>query len=70
MVDKIKEQSIERLDISCKTIDKLKENKITIIKQLSRKSKTDLKNIGLTANEYNKIEVEMELLGLCLKNSL
>ncbi|MDO5556651.1 MAG: DNA-directed RNA polymerase subunit alpha C-terminal domain-containing protein [Clostridia bacterium] len=70
MEDKIKEQSIDRLDISCKTIEKLKENKITIIKQLARKSKTDLKNIGLTANEYNKVEVEMELLGLCLKNSL
>lgn len=70
MVDKIKEQSIERLDIKCKTIEKLKENKITVIKQLTIKSKTDLKKLGLVASEYNKIEVELELLGLCLRNSL
>lgn len=70
MENKIREQSIDRLDVSCKTIEILKKNKITLIKQLSRKLKTDLKNLGLTANECNKLEVEMELFGLCLKNSL
>lgn len=70
MVEKIKQQSIDRLDIKVDTINILKENKIEKIGQLTRKSKTDLKNIGLNSVEYNKIEVELELLGLCLKNSL
>lgn len=70
MEDKIKDQSIDRLDINCKAIEKLKEHKITTIKQLTKKSKTDLKKLELVAEEYNKIEVELELLGLCLKNSL
>ena len=70
MEDKIKQQSIERLDIKVDTINILKENKLEKIGQLTKKSKTDLKNLGLNAVEYNKIEVELELLGLCLKNSL
>lgn len=70
MEDKIKLQSIDRLDIKVDTINKLKKNKIEKIGQLTRKSKTNLKDLGLEAVEYNKIEVELELLGLCLKNSL
>lgn len=70
MEDKIKQQSIDRLDIKVDTINKLKKNKIEKIGQLTRKSKMNLKNLGLYSEEYNKIEIELELLGLCLKNSL
>lgn len=70
MYVKIKGQSIERLNIKIETINLLKYNNITEIWQLTRKTKTDLKNIGIVTNDANKIEVELELLGLCLRNSL
>lgn len=70
MEEKIKQQSVDRLDIRVTTINTLKENNIRKIYQLTKKSKADLKNLGLDSTEYNKIEVELQLLGLCLKNSL
>ena len=49
---------------------KLKENKITTLGELSKYKKSQLKDMGLLQNEINKIEVELELLGLTLKGSL
>lgn len=69
MEDKIKVQDIQRLDISDNAINILNENKINTIGKLCRKSKADLKNLGLLPNEANKVEVELELIGLNLKNS-
>lgn len=70
MNDKILEQNIERLDISDNVIQVLKQNKVKIIKQLCKKTKTDLKNIQLSQTDINKIEIELQLLGLNLKNNL
>ena len=64
------EQSIDRLDISCKTIDMLKENNIKKISQLVKKSRTNLKELGLDNFEITKIDIELQLLGLGLKGSL
>lgn len=70
MEDKIKNQSINRLDIKDSIINVLSENKIDTLGNLCNYSKTELKNIGLLQNETNKIEVELQLIGLNLKNSL
>lgn len=43
MNEKILNENIDRLNISCKTIELLKQNKITKIKQLCNKTKTYLK---------------------------
>lgn len=69
MDNKIQNQSIERLDISSNAIETLKSHKITIIKQLCGKTKTYLKNLGLTNDDTNKVEIELQLLGLNLKTS-
>lgn len=69
MDHKIQNQSIERLDISLNTIETLKKHKITIIKQLCGKTKTYLKNLGLTSDDTNKVEIELQLLGLNLKTN-
>ena len=63
-------QFVDRLDVNQKAIDKLKENEITTLGTLSNYKKSQLKDIGLLQNEINKIEVELELLGLTLKGSL
>ena len=47
MENKLINQNIERLDIKDNIINILKNNNITKIGQLCKKSRSDLKNIGL-----------------------
>ena len=69
-INKYFNQFIDRLDVNQKSIDKLKENEIITLGNLSNCKKSQLKDMGLQQNEINKIEVELELLGLSLKGSL
>ena len=69
MNNKFLNQNIDRLDISCDAINILKENKIKTIKELCVNSKTALRNFGLTNQEINKAEIELQLLGLNLKTN-
>lgn len=62
-------QFVDRLDVNQKAIDTLKDNEITTLGELSTYKKSQLKDIGLLPTEINKIEVELELLGLTLKSS-
>ena len=70
MDEKLNKQSIDRLDISNNCIELLKINSIKTIGELCKKSKTDLKKLSLVQEEVNKIDIELQLLGLKLKNSL
>lgn len=70
MEDKIKQQNIQRLNISDNTINILNQNKIGSIGQLCRKSVEDLKSFEIESNEIKKIETELQLLGLRIRNSL
>ena len=63
-------QFVDRLDVSQKALDILKENEIKTLGKLSNYKKSQLKDMGLLQNEINKIEVELELLGLTLNGSL
>jgi len=69
-MNKFLKQSIERIDIDVRIIDLLKENGIITIKDICNKSKTDLKDLSLSFQEINKIQVELQLLGLNLKGGL
>lgn len=69
MKEKILNENVERLNVSCKLIELLKQNKITKISQLCNKTKTNLRNINLTNAEIAQIEIELQLLGLDLKNN-
>ena len=69
MKEKILNENIDRLNISCKLIELLKQNKITKISQLCNKTKTNLRNINLTNTEISQVEIELQLLGLDLKNN-
>lgn len=70
MEQKLRNQSINRLDVNDNILNVLKEKEIDTIEKLCSKSKTDLKNIGLLPNESNKVELELQLMGLNLRNSL
>lgn len=63
-------QFIDRLDVKQDALETLKQNNINTLGTLSMYSKTQLKKFGLLQPEINKIEVELELLGLTLKGSL
>lgn len=63
-------QSVGRLDIKCEIIDKLENAQIGTLGQLSKMSKSKLKEFDLSQKEIEKVEIEMQLLGLGLKNSL
>ena len=66
--NKYLEQNIERLDVEIRIIDILKENKIKKIKELCKLSKTDLKEMDIKQKEAEKIQIELQLLGLDLRN--
>ena len=59
MEEKISKQNIDRLNISDNSI-----------KQLCKKSKNDLRKLDIVQFDIKKIETELQLLGLNLKNSL
>lgn len=63
-------QSVGRLDVRCEIIDKLENAQIGTLGQLSKMSKSKLKEFDLSQKEIEKVEIEMQLLGLGLKNSL
>lgn len=66
MNEKIVNQNIDRLDISCNSIQLLKDNKIIFIKQVCKMSKKELKSLGLLTNEIRQIELQLQLQGLNL----
>ena len=66
--NKYLEQNIERLDVEIRIIDILKENKIKKIKELCKLSKTDLKEMDIKQKETERIQIELQLLGLDLRN--
>lgn len=67
---KILKQSIDRIEINVNILNLLKENGIITISDLCCKTKTDLKKLTLSVQEINKIQVELQLLGLNLKGGL
>ncbi len=50
-------------------LTKLKQDNVKTLGQLSKKTRTDLKNYGFENFEINKIDIELQLLGLSLKGS-
>lgn len=69
METKYEKQSVERfIFISEENLTKMKKNNIKTLGQLSKKSRTDMKNLGFENYEINKIDIELQLLGLGLKN--
>lgn len=67
MSNSIGEQSVEKLLISNKAIEKLKKNEIINISQLCEKSKGELKKIGIGLKDIRDIEMSLQFAKLDLK---
>ena len=66
---KYEKQSIDRFTfIKEKYLTQMKNNNIKTLGQLSKQTKTDLRNLGFGNFEINKIDIELQLLGLGLKS--
>lgn len=69
-MNKYLKQSIDIIDMDVNILNLLKENNIITIRDLCKKSKTDLKDLTLSYQEINKIQVELQLIGLNLRGGL
>ena len=69
MEEKYTKQSIDRfLFIKENMLNVIKDDNVKTLGQLSNKTRTDLKNYGFEHYDINKIDIELQLLGLALKN--
>ena len=65
--EKLLNEDVNRLNISIRAINALANNQITKLKQICSKTKSDLKDMGLTTSEIKDTEKELQLLGLNLR---
>ena len=68
--NKYLEQYIERLDVNNETREVLKNNKIIKLGELCQKSRKELTEMGIDTNVAKDIELQVQFLGLNLKNCL
>jgi len=66
MKNKYLNQNIDIIDIQKEIKQLLKDNGVITIEDLCSKTKTDLKKMRLSFSEINRIQVEVQLLGLNL----
>lgn len=70
MEEKYSKQSINRFDfITEEKINILKQNNVKSLGELANKTRANLKEYGFENFEINKIDIELQLLGLSLKGS-
>lgn len=67
--NKMLEEDIEKLGLNEKINQILITNNILKVKELSNKTKTKLKSIGLVRNQISEVEVRLQLTGLDLKGN-
>lgn len=68
--EKLAKQSINRLNISDNVTGILKANSINTLENLCDKSKSYLKSIDINQSDINKINIELQLMGLGLKERI
>lgn len=61
------DEAIEKLRLDNETVKMLKRNKIVKIRQLTNKTKTKLKELGLAGYQISEIEIKLQLEGFDLK---
>lgn len=68
MEEKYNKQAIDRFDfISEEKLNILKQNNVKTLGELANKTRSNLKEYGFENFEINKIDIELQLLGLNLK---
>lgn len=64
VVEKYAKQSVDRLYVSDRIIEILKNNNIDTLGKLENKKISDLLEIGLNTDDINKIGNELKLIGI------
>lgn len=62
------EKQIEELQLNAEINKILKKNKLNKVKQLTNKTKTQLKEIGLLGYQISEIEIKLQLIEYDLKS--
>lgn len=62
------DSNIENLQLNREINEVLKKNNITKIKQLTNKTKTQLKDYGLLGYQVSEIEIKLQLAGFDFKS--
>ena len=70
MEEKIYNQNIIRLNMPQKVMDILNRKDISTIGELCSYSKSDLQKININGDEIKDISIQLQLMGLNLRNSL
>ena len=65
----ILEENIDVLKLNADSVEILKKKKLTKVKQLANKTKTQLKGMGLLGYQISEIEIKLQLEGLNLKGN-
>lgn len=65
----ILEENIDVLKLNADSVEILKKKKLTKVKQLANKTKTQLKDMGLLGYQISEIEIKLQLEGLNLKGN-
>lgn len=65
----ILEDNIDVLKLNADSVEILKKKKLTKVKQLANKTKTQLKDMGLLGYQISEIEIKLQLEGLNLKGN-
>lgn len=63
-------QDIKKLDLDSSLFQKLKSNGINVVYDLWKLKRNDLKEIGLSDSEINRIMIKMQLQGLDLNKKI
>ena len=63
-------QNIVKLGLEFDLLQKLQSNKIYIVHDLWKLTRTDLKKFGLNDNEINQIVIKMQLQGIDLNRKV
>ena len=65
----ILEDNIDVLKLNADSVEILKKKKLTKVKQLTNKTKTQLKDMGLLGYQISEIEIKLQLEGLNIKGN-
>lgn len=64
------EKNINILDLDNKCLKILKENNVTLIEDLWKLSKKDLKELGFSDKDIKYVSIKLQLLGLDLNKKI
>lgn len=64
------EKNIEELKLSNKIITLLKDNEISLVEDLWKLKRKELKELGLSDNEISQITIQLQLYGIDLNKKI